>query len=50
MGTIEKSSKQSLANVKDLTVKLHVGRDSTRHRLEIIRLHMDEKIFFQDAR
>ena len=29
VGTKEKSSKEGLASAKDLTVKLHEGRDST---------------------
>ena len=39
---IEKSLKQGLAISKDLTVKLHEGRDSTYHRLDYIWM----KIYF----
>ena len=36
VGTNEKRPKQGLASVKDLTVKLHEGRDSTYHRVDYI--------------
>ena len=36
VGTKEKCPKQGFANAKDLTEKLHEGRDSTYDRLDYI--------------
>ena len=46
MGTKEKSPKQGLTSAKDLTVKLHEGRDLTYHRLDFMWL---ERFFFSLA-
>ena len=43
VGTKERSPKNGLASAKDLTVKLHEGRDSTYHRLDYMWM---ERFFF----